>query len=241
MCEASPHVQASHRSDSRLLFDMPEGPDFSMEMAARKRGLWPVAGTDEAGRGPLAGPVVAAAVVLDPGQHSRRSSRFQAELRPKEREALFEASIMRNRRRIRRLRPRRGIDTHRHPQGEPRCHAPRLSRAFELVAEARADRTAATCRARCLPCEGRAVDQGAMPASRFHRGAASIVAKVTRDRMMKRAGGRDDYPGYGFRRPCRLRDGRGAPHRDRARSAPAPPAPHEFSVHCARSDPPPPS
>ena len=45
---------------------MPEGPDFSMEMAARKRGLWPVAGTDEAGRGPLAGPVVAAAVVLDP-------------------------------------------------------------------------------------------------------------------------------------------------------------------------------
>ncbi len=31
-----------------------------------KRGLWPLAGLDEAGRGPLAGPVVAAAVVLDP-------------------------------------------------------------------------------------------------------------------------------------------------------------------------------
>lgn len=31
-----------------------------------KRGIWPVAGCDEAGRGPLAGPVVAAAVILDP-------------------------------------------------------------------------------------------------------------------------------------------------------------------------------
>src|SRR5262249_9582340 len=34
--------------------------------AAIKRGVWPIAGCDEAGRGPLAGPVVAAAVVLDP-------------------------------------------------------------------------------------------------------------------------------------------------------------------------------
>src|SRR5437588_2370626 len=34
--------------------------------AAMKRGVWPVAGCDEAGRGPLAGPVVAAAVILDP-------------------------------------------------------------------------------------------------------------------------------------------------------------------------------
>ena len=33
---------------------------------ARSRGIWPVAGCDEAGRGPLAGPVVAAAVILDP-------------------------------------------------------------------------------------------------------------------------------------------------------------------------------
>ena len=36
------------------------------ERALIKRGVWPVAGCDEAGRGPLAGPVVAAAVVLDP-------------------------------------------------------------------------------------------------------------------------------------------------------------------------------
>lgn len=41
-------------------------PDFSFETAARARGLTRVAGVDEVGRGPLAGPVTAAAVVLDP-------------------------------------------------------------------------------------------------------------------------------------------------------------------------------
>src|SRR3984893_16115797 len=41
-------------------------PTFRRERALIKRGVWPVAGCDEAGRGPLAGPGVAAAVVLDP-------------------------------------------------------------------------------------------------------------------------------------------------------------------------------
>jgi ribonuclease HII len=41
-------------------------PDFSFEDAAIARGLTLIAGVDEAGRGPLAGPVVAAAVILDP-------------------------------------------------------------------------------------------------------------------------------------------------------------------------------
>ncbi len=41
-------------------------PTFRRERALMKLGIWPVAGCDEAGRGPLAGPVVAAAVVLDP-------------------------------------------------------------------------------------------------------------------------------------------------------------------------------
>ena len=44
------------------------GPDFSFEQAAQARGLKVVAGVDEVGRGPLAGPVVAAAVVLDPAR-----------------------------------------------------------------------------------------------------------------------------------------------------------------------------
>ncbi len=39
---------------------------FRRERALLKKGVWPIAGCDEVGRGPLAGPVVAAAVILDP-------------------------------------------------------------------------------------------------------------------------------------------------------------------------------
>lgn len=41
-------------------------PDYAYELDARRSGARRVAGVDEAGRGPLAGPVTAAAVVLDP-------------------------------------------------------------------------------------------------------------------------------------------------------------------------------
>ena len=41
-------------------------PDLSLELALLGQGVRPIAGADEAGRGPLAGPVVAAAVVLPP-------------------------------------------------------------------------------------------------------------------------------------------------------------------------------
>ena len=41
-------------------------PDFTREEAVLRQGAGPVAGVDEAGRGPLAGPVTAAAVILDP-------------------------------------------------------------------------------------------------------------------------------------------------------------------------------
>ena len=42
------------------------GPDFRFETAARARGATCIVGVDEVGRGPLAGPVVAAAVCLSP-------------------------------------------------------------------------------------------------------------------------------------------------------------------------------
>ncbi|WP_138936552.1 ribonuclease HII [Roseovarius arcticus] len=44
------------------------GPDYSYENAARVAGAYIIAGVDEVGRGPLAGPVTAAAVVLDPAR-----------------------------------------------------------------------------------------------------------------------------------------------------------------------------
>ncbi|MEP0963230.1 MAG: ribonuclease HII [Roseobacter sp.] len=42
------------------------GPDYEMEKAALDAGALHVAGVDEVGRGPLAGPVTAGAVILDP-------------------------------------------------------------------------------------------------------------------------------------------------------------------------------
>ncbi|MEE9387100.1 MAG: ribonuclease HII [Paracoccaceae bacterium] len=46
---------------------MANTPDFTFEQTAFARGATRVAGVDEVGRGPLCGPVVAAAVRLDPG------------------------------------------------------------------------------------------------------------------------------------------------------------------------------
>ncbi|MFC5739020.1 ribonuclease HII [Sinirhodobacter huangdaonensis] len=47
---------------------MTQAPDYSFELAAQARGLIRIAGTDEVGRGPLCGPVTAAAVILDPAR-----------------------------------------------------------------------------------------------------------------------------------------------------------------------------
>src|SRR5262249_1602848 len=74
---------------------LPEGviavapPSFRRERALIKRGIWPVAGCDEAGRGPLAGPVVAAAVGLDPDRIPRGIDGSHG-LTAEEREELFE-------------------------------------------------------------------------------------------------------------------------------------------------------
>src|SRR5512135_2251497 len=61
-------------------------PSFRRERRAIAKGIWPIAGCDEAGRGPLAGPVVAAAVVLDPERIPRGlndSKKLDAEQREK--------------------------------------------------------------------------------------------------------------------------------------------------------------
>ena len=176
-------------SDSRLLFDMPEGPDFSMETAARNKGLWPVAGTDEAGRGPLAGPVVAAAVVLDPdnippGLHDSK------QLSAAKREALFTlilasafVSIASSSARL-----IDAIDIRKASLDAMRRAVAGLEVAPKLVLTDGRDVPPG------LACEGRAVVKG--DARSLSIAAASIVAKVTRDRMMARAD--VDFPGYGF-------------------------------------------
>ncbi len=63
-------------------------PDHSFEDAARVKGFALVCGVDEAGRGPLAGPVCAAAVILPPGCEIEGLNDSK-KLTEKKREALF--------------------------------------------------------------------------------------------------------------------------------------------------------
>lgn len=62
-------------------------PDMSFEMAARVRGFVRVAGVDEVGRGPLAGPVTAAAVIL--GDVVPKGLNDSKVLTARQREALY--------------------------------------------------------------------------------------------------------------------------------------------------------
>lgn len=62
---------------------------YSFELSAHRRGFKVVAGIDEAGRGPLAGPVVAAAVVLPIG-YKNGEIRDSKQLSHQKRERLYE-------------------------------------------------------------------------------------------------------------------------------------------------------
>jgi ribonuclease HII len=64
-------------------------PDFSFEAALLAQGLTRIAGVDEVGRGPLAGPVTAAAVVLDPARLPEGLNDSKV-LSPRRREALLQ-------------------------------------------------------------------------------------------------------------------------------------------------------
>ena len=163
-------------------------PTFRRERALFKRGIWPVAGCDEAGRGPLAGPVVAAAVVLDPGRVPRGlddSKRLTAERR----EELFEKICATSAFAVAFASPAR-IDR----DNILRASLWALARAVHALPEMPKhvfvdgrDRLA-------LPCDCDAVIGGdGMVAS---IAAASIIAKVTRDRLMCALA--QDCPGYGF-------------------------------------------
>jgi ribonuclease HII len=155
-----------------------------------KRGLWPVAGCDEAGRGPLAGPVVAAAVVLDPTRIPRGLNDSK-KLTPERREELYERICTRAEVAVAIAPPDR-IDR----DNIRRASLWALARAVaalplkpQLVFVDGCDRIE-------VGCECRPVVSG--DALVLSIAAASIVAKVTRDRLMARIGAA--HPGYGFER-----------------------------------------
>ena len=168
----------------------PPPPSFRRERALIKRGVGPVAGCDEAGRGPLAGPVVAAAVVLDPKRipkglddskkltRARREELFDeicataavavtvASVARIERDNILRASLWALARAVHALPERPG----------------------HVFVDGR-DRLDVSCD--CDPVIG----GDALVVS---IAAASIVAKVARDRLMCKLA--LDHPGYGFER-----------------------------------------
>ncbi len=79
-------------------------PDYDIEKAAAAQGYLRIAGVDEVGRGPLAGPVVAAAVVLNPQDipqglndskklTAKRRTALEVALRDRAEVAVAEASV----------------------------------------------------------------------------------------------------------------------------------------------------
>jgi ribonuclease HII len=183
----------SARAEKVRLVRLPLGeadirPTFRRERAAIKRGVWPVAGCDEAGRGPLAGPVVAAAVVLDP-KRVPRGLDDSKKLDPETREKLH-AKICASAEVAVAIAPPWRIDR----DNILRASLWALARAVaclpvkpQLVFVDGRDRIDAGCDCQAV------ISGDAILAS---IAAASIVAKVTRDRLMTRLGLL--YPGYGF-------------------------------------------
>jgi ribonuclease HII len=165
-------------------------PTFRRERAAIKRGIWPIAGCDEAGRGPLAGPVVAAAVILDPNRIPRGLNDSK-KLRFEERERLY-AKICATSEVAVAIASTDRIDRDNILQASLWA----LARAVaalpvrpQLVFVDGRDRIDVPCD--CLPV----ISGDALVLS---ISAASIVAKVTRDRLMRQVGAQ--HPGYGFER-----------------------------------------
>ncbi len=170
---------------------MAAGAPYRFEQAAWRRGLTRVAGVDEAGRGPLAGPVVAAAVILPPGGRIEGvddSKRLTAE----QREGLFEVIASRA------MAVGVGMADPATIDRVNILEATRLAMRQALAALAAAPELVLT--------DYVALDGLGYPQKNLVKGdrrsasvaAASIVAKVTRDRIMEAAD--RDYPEYGFGR-----------------------------------------
>lgn len=159
---------------------------YAYERALARRGLTPVAGVDEAGRGACAGPLVVAAVILRRRIPGLDDSKL---LTPAARERLYE-----------RIAETAHVGVVVIPPGEidarglHRCNVSGMRRAVARL----------TCDPGYVLTDGFPVPGLPAPSLAVWKGdqvaacvaAASIVAKVTRDRMM--AALDDEFPVYGF-------------------------------------------
>ena len=164
-------------------------PDYEIEKAAAAQGYLRIAGVDEVGRGPLAGPVVAAAVILNPSDipdglndskklTAKRRAALEAALREKAEIAIADASVAE-------------IDEH------------NILRASHLAMERAV--AALDPPPDYLLIDGNMIPRGlTIPARAVVKGdahsvsiaAASIVAKNWRDQLMVDLA--QQHPGYGW-------------------------------------------
>lgn len=172
-----------------------DGPDFSAERAVAALYGLPVAGIDEAGRGPWAGPVVAAAAILDLSRPPIEGLNDSKKLTEAQREHLFEV--------ISREAIAFGIGVATHAEIDEinirRATHLAMVRAVEALGLGGVRPSAALVDGDdppALDIPTRALVRG--DGSSFSIAAASILAKVTRDRMMVAMDAQ--YPGYGFAR-----------------------------------------
>lgn len=176
-------------ADSLLFSDLPAFPDYSIEERFRANGKLEIAGVDEVGRGPLAGPVVAAAVILDPA-NIPDGLNDSKKLTGKKRETIFDEIVSTSQVAWTSL-PAATID------------AMNIRTASLLAMTISVDRLMIKADAALI--DGKDVPDGLIHIGKaFVKGdarsvsiaAASIVAKVVRDRMMVQAD--QHFPEYGF-------------------------------------------
>lgn len=164
------------------------------DMLALEESLWAqgfsaVAGTDEAGRGPIAGPVVAAAVVLKSPLSGVNDSKQLSET---QREALYERIMSGD----------HAVGVSIKSAGDIDTHGIQHANLTAMIAAVEALKTTPDF----VLVDGYNLVGLPQPTMRVIKGdsrslsiaAASIVAKVTRDRILLEMD--DKYPGYGFAR-----------------------------------------
>jgi ribonuclease HII len=162
----------------------------------RRLGVRYVAGTDEAGRGPLAGPLVVAGVLLDYAalrDHRVRPLAFlndSKQCSESQRDKLFGAVLAAAERITVRIVPPTEIDRN----GLHRSNLAALRACLHALAPPAEACLVDGFRLGPLAPEHQAVVDGDEKSAAI--AAASIVAKVTRDRYMRRADAL--YPHYGF-------------------------------------------
>jgi len=166
-------------------------PDlWAFEQAQRDKGYTKIAGVDEAGRGPLAGPVVSAAVILPPGFDAPVDD--SKKLTPRQRERLFD--------RIQAEAESVGVGIV--DAGDiDRINILQASRLSMAMAVSKLDPSPDY-----LLIDGKhdiPAEQPQMPivkgdARSISIAAASIIAKVSRDRIMRQY--HKQFPQFGFDR-----------------------------------------